>query len=129
MSQYTKNPTDKQCRETGLAFSLISLLVALFKSSGIFLVFGIFFLIISIAAPKLLKSFTYYWLLFSYHLGIVVSRIFLTLIFFSIVTPVGLIRRGLGKDSMQLNLWKNGSQSVFRIRTHRFNRNDLEHPY
>ena len=42
-----------------------------------------------------------------------VSKIILTLIFFLIVTPVGLIRRWTGADSLQLKKWKQGTDSVF----------------
>ncbi len=47
----------------------------------------------------------------------------------SLVLPVGLVRRLLGKDSMRIKSWKKGKESVFRVRDHRFSAKDLEHPY
>ena len=61
--------------------------------------------------------------------GNVVSRILLTVIFYVLVTPVGLIRRVLGADAMQLKKWKNGNVSVFQERNHLFNSADIEKPY
>jgi len=44
------------------------------------------------------------WLAFSVVLGYFVSRILLTIIFFVVVTPMGLIIRVIGKDPMERKL-------------------------
>jgi hypothetical protein len=62
-------------------------------------------------------------------LGTVVSKIILSVLFYGLVLPVGLVRRTLGKDAMQIKSWKKGKESVFRVRDHRFVANDFEHPY
>jgi hypothetical protein len=40
--------------------------------------------------------------------------------------PVGLLRRIIGMDSMQLNCWKKGHESVFRARNQRVVAKDLK---
>ena len=62
-------------------------------------------------------------------IGLVVSKILLSVIFFFVVTPMGLIRRMLGKDSLQLNEWKKGDGSVMKERNHTFQAQDLEKPF
>ncbi len=58
-----------------------------------------------------------------------ISKILLTVLFIAMVLPVGLIRRAMGKDVMQIKRWKKDRDSVFRIRNHDFSAQDLEHPY
>jgi hypothetical protein len=118
-----------QCKDSGLALVLICLLLAQGTSSGYFLLLGIGLLILTMTAPALLKPFAKFWFGFSHELGIVVSRILLTLLFYIMVTPVGLVRRILGKDSLQLKKFKQGDMSVFKDRDHLITREDLDHPY
>jgi hypothetical protein len=51
--------------------------------------------------PPLFRRVYRLWLAFSIVLGFFVSRILLTLIFFLLITPVGLIMRATGKDPME----------------------------
>jgi len=59
----------------------------------------------------------------------VVSKILLSILFFLVVLPIGLLRKIMGKDSMQMKSWKKSSESVFRQRNHQFSAKDLETPY
>ena len=62
-------------------------------------------------------------------LGTVVSKILLTLVFFGVVTPIGLARKLLGIDSLKLKDFKSGENSVMVIRNHIFTGKDIEKPY
>ncbi len=57
------------------------------------------------------------------------SKIILSIIFFTVVTPLALLRRTFGHDPMQLKKWKNGSESVFESRDHSFTPEEIERPY
>ena len=46
-----------------------------------------------------------------------------------VVTPIGLLRRALGKDSLRLRAFKAGDESVMVVRNHTFTAGDLEKPY
>ncbi|MGK2905033.1 MAG: SxtJ family membrane protein [Desulfuromonadales bacterium] len=118
-----------QCKDSGLALVLISLISALAFSPAYFLPVGIVFLLVTMTFPKIYKPFAMVWFGFSHALGTVVSRLLLTLLFYLLVTPVGLVRRILGKDAMQVKSWKKGQASVFQNRDHLFKREDLDHPY
>jgi hypothetical protein len=52
----------------------------------------------------LFRGFYSLWLAFSVILGYFVSRILLTIIFFLVITPMGLIFRVIGKDPMERKL-------------------------
>jgi len=79
--------------------------------------------------PLFFRYFAYFWYSISEVLGSIVSKIILTLIFIFIVSPVGLIRRLIGKDSLNLKKYKKGSESVMKIRNILFKKTDLEKPY
>jgi hypothetical protein len=90
---------------------------------------AIIFLVVAMTYPLIFQPFARFWFALSTALGTVVSKIILTVLFFVIVLPIGLIRRALGKDAMQMKSWKKGKESVFRTRQHKFTAKDLEHPY
>lgn len=118
-----------QCKDSGLALTLINLVLALVISPLYFLPIGTVLLIVTMTAPRLFLPFAKFWFSFSNVLGHIVSRVFLTVLFFVMVTPVGLLRRALGKDSMQLKKWKKNQTSVFQVRNHLYEPRDLDHPY
>jgi polyferredoxin len=121
--------SDAQCKDSGLALVLIALILAMTFSPYYFLPIGTGLLVVTMSVPTLFRPFARVWFGFSHALGTIVSRILLTLLFYGLVTPVGCIRRVLGKDSMQLKKWKRGQVSVFHDRDHLFTRQDLDHPY
>jgi len=69
------------------------------------------------------------WLGLSQLVGMVVSKILLTVIFFIVVTPTGLIRRLAGFDTLRIKIWKNDNSSVFKIREHTYTKDDIKTPY
>ena len=106
MPSITENISISQSRDSGLALVLISLILAWVTSTQFFLPLGIGLLVVTMTAPGLLRPFAKFWFGLSHALGTVVSRILLTVLFYAMVTPVGIIRRLLGKDALQLNSWK-----------------------
>lgn len=79
--------------------------------------------------PTVFKPFAVFWYGLGHVLGAVVSRVLLTVIFFLVVVPVGLVRRLAGTDSMQLKRWKKGDGSVFVDRDYSYSKEDVAHPY
>ena len=59
---------------------------------------GLLFLILGFILPSVVKPFYRLWMLIAYLLGGFVSRIILTLLFYFVLTPIGLVLRLLGKD-------------------------------
>ena len=51
--------------------------------------------------PPLFRLIYHFWVGFSVVLGYFISRILLTIIFFLVLTPTGIIMRLLGKDPME----------------------------
>ena len=70
---------------------------------------GFSFLSIGFFLPALLKPVYLIWMIFSVILGWIMTRIILSIIFYLIMTPIGLITRVLGEDFLALKKVKNNS--------------------
>ena len=126
--EYKKISTE-MCKDSGLALVLICMICFLVWKHQFLILLAVAFLLVAMTYPPIFKPFAKLWFGLSTALGTVVSKIILTIVFFAVVLPVGLMRRGLGKDAMKIKIWKKDSSSVFRHREHRFSAKDLEHPY
>jgi hypothetical protein len=121
--------TPDQARDTGMALTLLCLLIVQFKHTYKFVPLAIVLLIITMAWPRAFKPLAGLWFGLSHVLGTVMSKVILTLVFFIIVTPIGVIRRLMGKDSLQLKKFKKDQDSVFLVRADLVDKTDLHKPY
>ena len=126
---FPKNINKDQARDTGMAMVLVCLLIAFFGEKEFFVGIAIILLVLNMVWPMFYKHAARVWLGLANLLGTVVSKILLTIIFFVLVTPVGLIRRLTGSDSLKLKNWKKDNNSVFRIREHIYSEEDIKTPY
>jgi hypothetical protein len=122
-------PDQGQCRDAGLAFTLILLLTFAFTRADPLLPGAIVVLVLAMAWPGIFRPFAVLWFGLARVLGAFVSRVLLIVVFLALVTPVGLLRRMLGRDALQLKEFKRGTDSVMRRRQHRYVGQDLTNPY
>lgn len=116
-------------RDTGMAMALLLLIVyAASRRPGYVAAAGVV-LLITMTVPVVLRPLAGVWFGVSHVLGAVMSRVVMTVIFFVVVTPVGMVRRALGKDSMRLRDFRRGSGSVLVARDQRVSLTDLINPY
>ena len=121
--------TRDQSRDTGLAIVLVLLLVMLRWQRSELLVPALLLQFVSMVAPQILRPVAIVWFGFAHLLGAVVSRVLLAVVFALVVTPIGLLRRVLGKDSLRLRAFKAGDESVMVVRNQTFTASDLERPF
>ncbi|MGE5429421.1 MAG: SxtJ family membrane protein [Methylococcaceae bacterium] len=119
----------KEHIDSGLALMLITLLFGLWLNPQVGIRMAIAELIVILIAPAVLYPFTFLWLNLSELLGIIMSRVLLTLIFIVFVCPVGLIRKALGKDTLLLKSFKKEEASVFTERNHSYTKSDFTAQY
>jgi len=121
--------TKDQSRDTGMAMVLLLLIVAASRKKEGYLFVAMALHVINMIWPQVYRPVAVIWLGISDLIGSVVSRILLSLVFFLVVTPIGLLRRLSGKDSLKLRAFKAGQGSVMLERNHVFTAQDLERPY
>lgn len=125
----TKKKPIEQAKDTGLALILVLLLLAHFWGKHSLILPAVGVLILTMTFPAVFRPLAVIWFGLSHILGNIISKILLTIIFALVVTPVGLIRRIFGADSMALKNWKGRQESTFLQRDHLFTIEDMEKPY
>jgi hypothetical protein len=121
--------TADQCKDTGMAITLIFLLLVPLTKQYDLIYWAIGVQVLNMVKPQIYRPAAIVWYKLAELLGAVVSRIILSIVFLVVVTPVGLLRRALGKDSLKLKLFKKGHGSVMETRNHTFSADDIRKPY
>ena len=129
LHSFHRGVSTEQCKDTGLAMILIVLIISLITGSKYFMFGALLITIADMVYPRIFYLAAIIWFGLSVLIGTVVSKVILSLLFFFLVTPVGLIRKLLGFDSMKIHQWKKGSHSVFQERNVLFSSNDIIKPY
>jgi len=92
----------------GILFFIFFLIIAIYplKSGGVIrvwsIVLSLLFLIITITRPNLFTFLNRSWIKFGIFLGKIISPIVMGLVFFFVVTPIGILVRIFKKDVMGL---------------------------
>ena len=116
-------------KDAGLALVLILLLGALFWDYLPLTAAAAAVVLLCMTVPRIFAPWSLVWYGLSHILGLVMSKIILTIIYLTLLVPVGWCRRLIGADPLKLKLWKKGTASVFDDRDHTFGKEDIEHPY
>ena len=99
----------------GLVFFIVFLIISLYplingQSIRLWsLIISLIFLVLGLLNSKFLAPLNKVWFKFGLILGKIISPIVMGIIFFLVVTPIGLIMRILGKDLLNLKYNKNKS--------------------
>ncbi len=110
-----KNREIESNKNFGIIFFIVFLILALIplKNNGEIklwsLIISIIFLYLAIINSKILTPFKKIWIKLGMILGKVISPLIMGLIFFLIITPIGLIIRLFGKDLLNLKFNKKKS--------------------
>lgn len=79
----------------------------LWKGHGfILLSAGLLLILLGVAIPRWLKPLYVPWMALALALGFVMTRVLLTVLFFAIITPVGIVMRWTGRDPLRQKLDK-----------------------
>jgi len=109
--------------------TLVSLLLLWFTEAQVWLGVAVVLLVLVMAWPRAFAPVTPVWFKGAELIGRIVSTLLLTLLYYLIVTPVGLVRRMLRADPLQLRAWHGNAPTAFRERMHTYSAKDLEPPY
>ena len=102
-------------RSFGIVFFVVFLIIALYpllKESDLriwSLVISFIFLVLGLLNSNLLTPLNKLWFKFGLFLGKIISPLIMGLIFFAVVTPIGILMRILGKDLLNLKFNKKKS--------------------
>jgi len=125
---HAHTPRDRS-RDTGLALVLLLLIAQLATGRRGLTTAAVVALVVTMTVPLVFRPASVVWFGVSHVLGTVMSKVLLTAVFYLIVTPIGVVRRLLGHDSLRLRAFKAAGTSVMHERHHVFAPDDLDKPY
>ena len=109
----TKDIKISSNRNFGIVFFIVFLIIGLWpilndnEIRNWSLIISLIFLILGIFDSKILTPLNKIWFKFGILLGNFIAPIMMSVIFFLVVTPTGIIMRLLGKDLINLKMNKN----------------------
>jgi hypothetical protein len=105
--------SDEAVKKTGISVGIVLILISLLlwyldKTSFIyFSIIGGLFVILAFIAIPILRPFHRLWMMLALAMGFVMSRVILTVLYYLILTPIGLLAKIVGKKFMPLGFDKN----------------------
>ena len=112
--------TKKDLKNFGFTMGLILSIIGLFlyyKQKELFIYFfyvGSIFISLGVIVPTILKPVYTVWMIFAVIVGWIMTRLILSVLFYSIITSIGIFTRLIGKDF--LNLKAKDHKSYWNIR-------------
>ena len=112
----------KDIKSFGITIGIIFLVIGAFlffkekESYQIFMYIAGAFIGLGLIIPIILKPIYIAWMFFSVMLGWVMTRVILSLLFYFIITPIGILSRIFGKDFLALNMPDKDSYWDYRSR-------------
>ena len=112
---------EKDIRIFGITMGIILLIIAAFlflkekDSFQLFIYIAGSFISLGLLIPIILKPIYLVWMIFAVILGWFMTRVIISLLYYIIITPIGLFLRIIGKDLLDLKEKKN-KKSYWNIR-------------
>lgn len=126
---FPKTISKKEATDTGMAMALICLLLGHFTKHDYYYMAAIPVLVIDMTFPMFYYPFAMVWLGLTNLLGMVMSRVLISIVYIVILLPIGLIRKLTGKDSLNLKGFKKDNKSVMVVRDYEFTAKDITNPF
>lgn len=118
----------KWVKNTGEIFALFFLFLGILRGDRMLLIVSLCLLSLTAFIPFTLYPLAFIWFKLVKLLGFFMPKIFFGVIFFVVITPVGLIRKMFKKDSLLIKN-QNTRHTAFFDRNHIFTKEDLIRPY
>lgn len=126
---FPKSISKKESSDTGMAMTLICLLLGFFTGKIFYYEIAIVVLVMNMAFPMFYYPFAIVWLGLTNLLGVVISRVLLSVVYIVILLPMGVVRRLMGKDALNLTGFKKARTSVMITRDIEFTADDIKNPF
>lgn len=115
------NTDKKEIRKFGFLVGGVLITISIFllwkelSQYQLIFVIGISLVLLGAFIPKILKPIYLVWMTFATILGWLMTRVILTILFYLVVTPIGLIARIFGVKFLDLS-WQNKVNSYWNKR-------------
>lgn len=124
-----KSELTHKAKDTGMALAFLCLIIAMAWDLRYMYGAAMAVLLVTMVKPGAMVPASKIWFGLADILNMVVPKVILTLVFYLVVTPVGLMRRAMKKDSMKSGLFKKSLESAFTAQEKTYQPTDLKRPY
>ena len=107
--------SDEAVKKTGISVGVVLILISLLlwylsKASYVyFSIIGGLFVILALIAIPILRPFHKLWMMLALLMGFVMSRVILTMLYYLVLTPIGLLAKIVGKKFIPLGFDKSAT--------------------
>jgi len=125
----------RELRQFGIVLGIaLGLFAALFfirekHYYSYFVILSMAFLFLGLALPIALKPIQKIWMSLGIFIGWLLTRLILIILFYFVVTPIGILARIFGEDSLDTRLDKNTDSYWIAKPTVKFNKESYEHQF
>jgi hypothetical protein len=122
----------KELHQFGITMGIVLALVGgllIWRSKDyyfFFFVFSIAFLFLGLVIPALLKPIQKVWMSIAVIIGWVMTRVILTVLFYLVVTPVGILAKVFGKDFLDTKFDRNANSYWSTRESEKFDKRNYE---
>ena len=119
----------RDIRSFGITMGIILFIISgllMYYNKEIYQIIGIIaltFVGLGLIIPVVLKPLYFVWMTFAAILGWVMTRVILSLVFYLIITPIGLLTKLLGEDFLALKRVESDSYWNYRDSAEELNQN------
>ncbi|MEO6489874.1 MAG: hypothetical protein ABIO04_08055 [Ferruginibacter sp.] len=114
-------------KDSILAITLLLLVLFLYFRDPTFIYISCLFIFICMLSSDISAFFDLLWKKLTHVLGVISSTIILSIIFYLLVFPLGMLMKIFKKNSLILNV--GAKNSTFISRNKLFTRSDMQNPY
>jgi polyferredoxin len=93
-----------------------------------YLSIAITILLLGLILPKVLTPLYYPWMVLAISLGFIMTRLILTILYYCVITPIGLLSRLLGKHFLELK-WDHSQTSYWNKRRESLSKQSYERQF
>lgn len=125
MNSFLQEITTKKCMEAGMVAVLLILFIAIKTGMPMLVNAAFVTTLLTLAVPRILYPAAAVWFGVAKILSIIMPAIVLSIIYFVVVTPVAMVRKIAGRDTLKLKQFKRSRRSVLIDRKHVYTGHDL----
>lgn len=106
------NSSRSELKKFGITIGIVLLIIAaimFYYNNNLYYYFaggGLLLILLGFAAPIILLPLQKIWMILAVVLGFFMSRLILSILFYLVITPIGLIAKLFGKDFLDLKIDK-----------------------
>ena len=121
--------SNKDIKSSGITIGVILFIISAFlmyynkEAYQLIAIIASIFVLLGVILPILLKPIYFVWMIFAAILGWVMTRVILSVVFYLIITPIGLITKLIGEDFLSLRKVESDSYWNYRDSSEELNQN------